>query len=299
MDDARTHFNAGVALLKDPAKPRYEEAYREFKAAYSLSNNPRVLGNMGFCAMKLERDAEAILAYEQYLKEAPNLESSDREQIERDLLTLRAGLITVTVESSPAGAVLIDTRVPAQGEPISNFYQGILGRTTLSLRRGHHVIRARLAGYADEVWEFDSDDGDVPPHKFSFVPPVTPVAIGERPSTAPTPNVLALSNADARPIPTSVYVTGTTTLALGVASAVSGVVALSKKTQYNNANSGDDPEAALRLRNSGATWNTAADVLGAGALVGLVTTVYLYVARNPKTEVGAVKPAANGLAVTF
>src|SRR4051812_23345176 len=37
LQNARLHFVAGVNLLRDPAKPRYEEAYREFKTAYALS----------------------------------------------------------------------------------------------------------------------------------------------------------------------------------------------------------------------------------------------------------------------
>src|SRR6476661_7390454 len=61
--EARSHFEAGVSLLQDPDGARYEEAYREFTAAYQLSKSPRVLGNVGLCAMKLERDAEAIDAY--------------------------------------------------------------------------------------------------------------------------------------------------------------------------------------------------------------------------------------------
>src|SRR6266481_4578482 len=58
--EARTHFAAGVNLLRDPDGARYEEAYREFKAAYAASPSYKILGNLGLCAMKLERDGEAI-----------------------------------------------------------------------------------------------------------------------------------------------------------------------------------------------------------------------------------------------
>ena len=57
-------------MLQDPKAPRYEDAYREFKAAYAASPSYKILGNLGLCAMKIERDAEAIDAYEKYLKEA-------------------------------------------------------------------------------------------------------------------------------------------------------------------------------------------------------------------------------------
>jgi len=54
-EEARTHFAAGVALLQDPKAPRYEEAYREFKTAYAASPSYKILGNLGLCAMKIER----------------------------------------------------------------------------------------------------------------------------------------------------------------------------------------------------------------------------------------------------
>ena len=63
-DEARTHFKAGVSLLQDPEGERVEEAYREFKAAYAISKSPKILGNMGFCAMRLERDGEAISRFD-------------------------------------------------------------------------------------------------------------------------------------------------------------------------------------------------------------------------------------------
>ena len=63
VEEARLHFNAGVAYLQDPEGERYEEAYAEFKKSYELSKSPKVLGNVGLCAMMLERDGEAIDAY--------------------------------------------------------------------------------------------------------------------------------------------------------------------------------------------------------------------------------------------
>ncbi|HYJ09195.1 MAG TPA: hypothetical protein VEX18_09295, partial [Polyangiaceae bacterium] len=59
-DNARAHFNAGVSLLQDPDGARYEEAYREFQAAYADSPSWKICGNLGITAMKLERDGEAI-----------------------------------------------------------------------------------------------------------------------------------------------------------------------------------------------------------------------------------------------
>src|SRR6185436_17983733 len=94
--EAREHFRAGVHYLQDIEGERYEEAYAEFKAAYSLSQSPKVLGNIGLCAMKLERDGEAIEAYGRYLREVSDIAPDERAQIERDLETLTASAAHLT-----------------------------------------------------------------------------------------------------------------------------------------------------------------------------------------------------------
>src|SRR5436189_1139190 len=88
-DEARAHFSAGVNLLQDPDGARYEEAYREFKAAYATSPSWKILGNLGLSAMKLERDGEAIEAYRKYLTDGGNqVDTDERAQFTRDLSTL-------------------------------------------------------------------------------------------------------------------------------------------------------------------------------------------------------------------
>ena len=59
-DAAKKHFQAGVDLLTDPDGARYEEALREFRAAYADSPSWKILSNLGLSAMKLERNGEAI-----------------------------------------------------------------------------------------------------------------------------------------------------------------------------------------------------------------------------------------------
>ena len=89
-DAARKHFSAGVNFMQDPDGARYEEAYREFKAAYAESPSWKILGNLGICAMKLERDGEAIDAYKKYLQGGgTQLGAAERAQFSRDLSTLK------------------------------------------------------------------------------------------------------------------------------------------------------------------------------------------------------------------
>src|SRR4029077_20763786 len=111
--------SAGVSLLQDPDGARYEDAYREFEAAYSASNSSKVLGNIGYCALKLERDGEAIESYTRYLRDVPDIDPAEAAQIGRDLATLRAGLVRVVMTIDVPNAAIVDKRLPVRGDSIT------------------------------------------------------------------------------------------------------------------------------------------------------------------------------------
>lgn len=280
-DEARAHFTAGVNLLRDPSRPRYDEAYAEFKQAYALKPAPTILGNMALCAMKLERDQEAIELYTKYLAESPDLDPSEKEQIERDLSTLKSGLAKVTLTSNPAGAVVQDVRIPSTGESITNIYGPIDGPTELGIRRGHHVMKARWPGGAEQVWELDVNGGEA--HVFD-----KPLE-AENPAAAPQTNEPLAPRpepAQERPIPKTVYITGLTTAALGAGALVTGILAVDTRSRFDRANDGSDPAGAEDLRSSGQTLNVVSDVLLVGTIIGAAATVYLYVTRPSVQKAG-------------
>ncbi len=126
--EARARIAAGVNLLKDPDGPRYEEAYREFRAAYAASPSYKILGNLGLCAMKLERDEEAIQAYEKYIAWGKELDPSELAQVKTDLDTLKAGVAYLTVTSDPPGAKIVDVRLPVRGERVMNTLRPVAHR---------------------------------------------------------------------------------------------------------------------------------------------------------------------------
>src|SRR5215470_10538239 len=68
-EEVKRAFAAGVILLKDPDGAKYEEALAQFNKAYRLTGSWKALGNVALCSMKLERDGEAVAAYEKYLTE--------------------------------------------------------------------------------------------------------------------------------------------------------------------------------------------------------------------------------------
>ena len=169
-DNARQHFKTGVAYLTDPDGARYEEAYREFKTAYADSASWKILGNLGITSMKLERDGEAVEAFEKYLAGGgQQVDPAERAQMERDLMTTKSSVLWVSLKVDPAGAVLTDERQPLTGRPITNRYDWDKeGNLRIGIRRGHHKMIARLAGYDDAVWEFDAEAGPEQTHLFQF-----------------------------------------------------------------------------------------------------------------------------------
>ena len=107
--EAQGYFRNGVELLQADT-PNYQDAYYQFKLAYEKSNSWKVLGNLGLCALKLERDGEALAYYDDYLKlGGRNVDRAEREAIERDLLLARGNGATVEFTASEEGE-LIDTR---------------------------------------------------------------------------------------------------------------------------------------------------------------------------------------------
>lgn len=176
--EARAQFDAGVALLDDPDGARYEQAYHAFKRAYELSQSPKVLGNIGFCAMKLERDGEAIDSYTQYLRDVPDVDPKEKAQIQKDLLTLTStvGRMEITVKHDPPGGkyVLVDHRNQARGEPIENAYPIEGNKLMIRLRPGRHTMKVVANGTEDSLpYDVSIEPNGIAMHEFTFAPPTT------------------------------------------------------------------------------------------------------------------------------
>jgi len=286
-ENARKHFSAGVSYLQDPDGARYEEAYREFKVAYADSPSWKILGNLGLAAMKLERDGEAIDAYREYLAQGgKEIEAEERAQVQRDLETMQAGVVSVTIETVPSGALVTDERMTVRGDRVVNVYGPAAGPLRLGLRAGHHRIKISLAGYAEQNWEFDARSGTMESRTIQLQPakvegpvgPVAPMAPGATPADSPA------STATARPIPTGVYIGLAATGALAIGATVTGIMASSKHGDFEDANDGSDPARAEDLRDSGKTLNVVTDVLFGGAIVAAGVTTVLYLTRPTHTE---------------
>lgn len=281
MAEARRQFQAGVNLLDDPDGAKYEEAYSAFKKAFELSQSPKVLGNIGFCAMHLERDGEAIDAYTKYLSTAPDVSERERAQIAKDLATLTSTVarIHVVVKRPSARFVLVDTRVQTRGSSVENTYAFEGNDITIRVRPGRHTIKVKTEGA--DVEESMPADAAVEPASLAnrellFAPPKqdsrSPVLVRQSPSVA-GPVVLGI--------------TGLLTIGAGTAM---GMIARSKADAIAERCPNDvcPPDYDLAgARSSAKTFGTVADVglVGGGALLigGLLWYVLLPSARTTTT----------------
>ncbi len=90
--DARTHYAKGLELA---GQHGYEEALREFNAAYEISPQFAVLFNIGQAHIALGHTAEAIDALTRYLRDGGDrISPGRRAQVERQIAGLRSTLPT-------------------------------------------------------------------------------------------------------------------------------------------------------------------------------------------------------------
>lgn len=273
---ARQHFKAGVNFMQDPDGARYEEAYREFTAAYAAAPSWKILGNLGIASMKLERDGEAIDAMEKYLSEGGDeLPEEERAQFERDLSMLKSSVVQVTLTSVPPGVVVTDERIPVQGTAVANRYTLETGQLELGIRTGHHRMVARLDGYQDVTWEFDAAPGTAQSHRFELKPAAQATVADTTPAE---PVADDGAQAMERPVPTGVFIGLAATGVFTVGATVTGIMALGQKSEFDDKN-GVDEAAAQDAHDSTETLNLVTDVLIAGAVVSAAVTTYLYLDR--------------------
>jgi hypothetical protein len=229
-DKARELFRTGVTLLQDPDGARYEEAYQQFKAAYAESPSWKILGNLGYTAMKLERDGEAIEAFRGYLEQGGDeLSPAERAQFQSDLDTLSATAAVVTVRGLPAGTRVTDVRSPNKGADVKNYYEVPASEPlVLRVRAGVHRFTAQWGGQPPQTQELETSAGGAHGVQFESVlqpEPVRPEPVQPEPvvpsAPEPAPSTLSVSSSDdgffRSPLPAYISIgIGTVGVGLGV-----------------------------------------------------------------------------------
>ncbi|MGC4088550.1 MAG: hypothetical protein QM756_11770 [Polyangiaceae bacterium] len=182
-EEARAYFRNGVELLQSEP-PNYQDAYYQFKLAFEKSNSWKVLGNLGLCAVKLERDGEALAFYDDYLKRGgKGINKDEREAIERDMLLIRGNTASVELGSNPEDADVLDVRsgatAPGQTYTISP------AKKVLLLRAGNHTLTATSKEGRQLRWEVALTPGRTASHVFDFAAPEPVKPVEATPAVGP------------------------------------------------------------------------------------------------------------------
>ena len=284
MAEARRQFEAGVSLLEDPDGAKYEDAYRAFKKAYEISQSPKVLGNIAFCALHLERDGEAIDSYTSYLRDVPDISERERAQIQRDLATMMATMarIRVLAKGPTKGAVIVDRRTQTRGQQVENVYPFDGTDLVLRLRPGRHTLVVKTGAVESAPFEATLEPGS----EITFTPQEQQAP---RRGDGGAPGGPAGSRSIAGPL----IVGGIGVLALG-AGVVTGLVARGKTNDIEKRCPNDTCPGDFDLaqaRTSAKTFGTVADVsfIGGGVLVGGAIIWYLLTPKEaaPATVTGS------------
>lgn len=279
--EAKAHFSAGLDHLRGH---RYDEAYREFTAAYESSRKWTVLGNLGIAADHLERDGEAINFFEKYLEEGRSEISAEEErQVRADLERLHGGSATVTLEG-PGHFWIVDTRTGKAGQVV-NHYGPFRDRAEVLIRAGRHEFRLERAQRDLPAWAVTLLPGDTATHVFAASerdPSETSLRVESVDSSA-------LADQEASTSPPS-HTTSYVLWGVGaVAVAATTVMYVESRRLQNEADEAfdsgcpnganrADAECASALADdaTAAHWRTAAVITGVGALGVLIGGLVLY-----------------------
>ncbi len=252
--DAALHFRRGTELYEDGD---FSGALIEFRRAYDMAPNSRVLYNIGQASYQLQNYAAALAAFERYLAEAGNQVSAERrKEVEADVAKLRNRIAKLVVRTNVDGADVAVDDVSIGKTP---FVQPAI------VSAGRRKITVSKDGYDSAVHFVELAGGDAGDVQVDLAPrrlstPREPSRPGELPLWAPW------------------AVTG----ALGAATAVTGVLALGASSDLRDrqATFGETPESLQAAATRTTTYALVTDVLLGATVVSGGISLYFTLSRR-------------------
>jgi hypothetical protein len=252
----------------DEACPKLAESYRLDRATGTLLNLASCHERQGKVTTAWSEFADAVVA-------ARRDGRPDRVKFAEDRIKVLEPQLPKLTLVVPADADSPELEVRLDGSLIGAAARGV----PTPVDPGKHAVEARapkkLPWSRDlEIKAAEQQTVTIPKLVDAPAPPVAPNDVVSVPPVVP-PRVEVAPRDDtvvARPVPASVYVVGSATLAVGVAAAITGVVFLEQRSQYKSGEGNRSEDSILKLGyvNAG---------LFAATGVGAALTAYLYFAR--------------------
>jgi hypothetical protein len=256
--EASERFRRGVKLYKDGD---FVAALVEFKRAYELEPNYRVLYNLGQTSRELKDYAPALQAFQRYLAEGgKEIPRKREEEVRRSIgdLTDRVGTLTITTNVEGAEIQIDDVVVGVA--PLEEPIVVNVGRRRVEATLTGHAPARRVlevAGKDDLKVELQLTDLE------TARPPLPPPPRPRPEPTTPVAGIVALS------------ITGACAIVTGIL----GGLALSARSDLADALAAfpGTPKDIQDAQDRAATFATATDVMLAVTGAAAVTTVVLFV----------------------
>lgn len=156
---ARARFQEGVEHFD---KAQYEAARASFLQAYALKRHPAVLLNLAQSSLRSGHPREALRYFQQYLREAQNIQPQQRKDADTGISEANAKLGHIEVIAPPGTAVTVDGSERMGNTPLAE---------PVAVEPGPHTVQIGSDTVSVTVGEGQTEQA----------------RIGPPPATAPTP----------------------------------------------------------------------------------------------------------------
>ena len=280
--EARERFQRGVTLYREGS---FDAALAEFKRAYEIAPNYRVLYNLAQVQVERHDSVAALTLFGQYLQQGGNeIEADRRAQVERDMQSLRGRVADLTVESNVSGAQLTIDGVEAGTLPLAGPVQVNSGVRQIVLAKPGYQSASKSLTIA----------GAQPLKITLTLDPLSSADAGAAAavagaSKAPPPKSAEHSHGLSTPFWISAVATGVFT---GTA-VTFGIVSLNRNQRLDDELNRypTNPQAIDDARSSLKTSALLTDVFTGAAVVGAAATVYFALTSGSSAEAPPAKAA--------
>ena len=262
--EAESHFKRGVAFYQEAD---FKAALVEFKRAYELSKNPRLLYNVAQAQYQAHDYAEALASFETYLREGGDkLPRARRAEVDKEIAKLHARVGRLTVRSSVQDAAVTVDDEAAGPAPM-----------TRNVAVGARRITVKKDGYIPWTQSVEVASGDDRVVEAVLEP--VGVAAQAAPAPAPAPHPAPAQGH----FPWEMWtVTGVVT----AAAVTTGILAVDAASKLDTAKGrldvtdGELHDASKRVK----TFGLVSDILAIGAIGTGVVSLYLTLRVPSRSE---------------
>ena len=278
--EARERFQRGVTLYREGS---FDAALAEFKRAYEIAPNYRILYNLAQVQVERHDSVAALNLFGQYLQQGGSeIEADRRAQVERDMQSLRGRVSDLTVESNVSGAQLTIDGIEAGTLPLAG---------PIQVNSGVRQIVVVKPGYQSASKSMTIAGAQ--PLRVTLT--LQPLDGKPADSAAASKTPAEPKGEQSRGLSAPFWVSAVATGLFTGAAVTFGVVSLNKNQklddELNRPPSSGNSQTIADTRSSLKTTALLTDVFTGAAIVGAATTVYFAITSGSSSEAPSAKAA--------